>query len=202
MKNYLFTALFVGCLVAAGLAQQHEVFRITDSMGRCWQCAPGATCVPCSTRNDQSHRNPWGPVVPFPDADPNHPTSCPTPTAQCNDPASRNILFPMSDSARFYQCSSVGGVWSPQVMECQCGTLFDYFNQRCEFPWDWTPFCANLQTPILPIPCEDDPTSPTDPTTPPTDPTDLPTTTPDPCKCIPWFPCWCNPCFGGMPCMG
>jgi len=215
MKTYLFAAL-LGCCVVSSLAQ-FESFQFTDSQGRCWLCAPGAPCTPCNNRVSQ----PRGPFDFDGYYDPDHPRSCPAPDC-ANDPATRGVLYPRSDDPRmFYQCSNQNGAgWVAAPMPCQCGTFFDYQNQRCEFPWDWTPWCLPLPNPIPdPHPCDDIPTIPTVPPTPPngqptlppngqptlppngqpTQPPNGPPGGPDqpckPCPCMPCFIWWmCNPC--------
>jgi len=189
MRNYLFAAL-VGCFVVAGLGT--APFEFTDAQGRCWMCIPGAPCSPCPTSNINNNNNNNNLAVVLPPNDP----LCPTP--DCNLAASRPVLFPMNDPRYYYQCAATGGVWTPVQMECQCGTFFDFEMQRCEFPWDWVPVCSNLPVPIPPpTPCDEVITQP--PPDNSTTTTVATTTTPAPCQCIPWIPCWCNPC-AMMPC--
>jgi len=197
MKSVLFAAL-LGCFVVPGLAQR-DMFRFTDSQGRCWQCSPSSSCVPCpisQVPNNPIQRDPF-------EADLTLPTTCSTAeiTNRCQDVNLRGILYPSVESRNFYQCVNQAGVWTAVLMDCQCGALFDYRNQRCEFPWTWEPWCANLNIPITVVPCDDELTSttPIDDTTTTSLTTTTAVTTSSPCSCIPWFPCWCNPCFM-MPC--
>lgn len=111
-------AVLVGCFVASALAQR-ETFQFNDSQGRCWVCHPGAPCAPCGST---SNSNPL--LIPPENWDP----ACLAPT--CTDVTTRSFLFPTTDPRDFFQCVAAGAVWQPQLMQCQCGTFFDYFNQR------------------------------------------------------------------------
>ncbi|CRL07110.1 CLUMA_CG020107, isoform A [Clunio marinus] len=191
MNNHLFAAL-LGCFIVHGMAQ-HDVIQFTDSQGRCWTCSPNSPCVPCSGNNNHNNNNNHviNPLVDPPPVDP----SCPPP--DCSILENRGILWPNADPRFFLQCVPEGGVWVPTEVPCQCGTFFDYLNQRCEFPWDWNPACAFTSIPD-PLPCEDE-TTPTTTTEDDTTTISDTTTTTAPCvPCMPCIPCmiwWmCQPC--------
>jgi hypothetical protein len=64
-RNFTVTALLMSCVIASALAQ-HESFQFTDSHGRCWSCAPGQPCLPCSN-NQISPRFDFDNTCPIPD---------------------------------------------------------------------------------------------------------------------------------------
>jgi hypothetical protein len=183
MKNYLFAAL-LGCFVVSGLAQTRD-FIFTDTQGRCWQCPIGIMCFPCLGIGPNA-------VVPPPQTDP----SCAAPL--CNNPETRHILSSHNTAYRFYQCVLQGTEWTAVEMQCPCGLMFNYASQACDWPWEWHPFCTAAVPQV--IECETTTTSTTTvSTTTQLEVTTNPATTPNPCQCIPWIPCWCNPCMtGGM----
>jgi hypothetical protein len=71
------------------------------------------------------------PIVPqFNDA-------CPVP--DCTNPANLNFLYPVRDDpTKFIQCGSLNNVGAPITLDCQCGTYFNWYTQRCEHPWHTT----------------------------------------------------------------
>jgi hypothetical protein len=189
MKNYLFAAL-LGCFVVSGLAQTRD-FIFTDTQGRCWQCPVGIMCFPCRAVNPNV-------IDTLPDeTDP----TCEPPT--CQDPLTRMVLSSHNIAHKFYQCVQQGTVWGAVEMTCPCDLMFNYKSQACDWPYQWQPFCT---APIVDVPaCADETTTTPAPET--TTQLELTTTvaatTPNPCQCIPWIPCWCNPCMmGGMMGMG
>lgn len=80
----------------------------------------------------------------------------------CVDPTQRPVLWAHSNSNWFYQCIAEFGQWVPAVMACQCGTLFDAANQRCELPGNWSSTCQATNPTPTPTPCDDIPATTTE----------------------------------------
>lgn len=144
MKHFLVTALILGCLSAAVIAQSRGTFEFYDHNGQCWRfeeislqklfeinfsnfrCDPGLPCTRCS-----ASRNPRLPSVD---------DTCPIPN--CDDPANRPWLFPVAGQiASYWQCMQTGtGTWAPQQFLCPCDTVFHFNEQGCDFPFNVRPF--------------------------------------------------------------
>ena len=87
----------------------------------------------------------------------------------CSFSSNRDTVWPSSDPTKYYLCYVEGSVWVAGQFSCQCGTLFSYFDQSCEYPWNWMPSCTNYPNVIAPEDCE------TVPGPPPTVPELIPT---------------------------
>lgn len=115
--------------------------------------------------------------------------NCPIP--DCLSPLASWLLWPVSsDPLSFWQCPHIG-IWSPIKKDCGCETLFDYRQQRCVHPHEWSLQCFNHQPNPIPKECPicnscgggDIPVEPSTLPSIPTAPTREPTTVPPFCPC-------------------
>lgn len=165
----------------------------------------------------ESPIRPW-PENPLPGIDPVPPFD-----RRCSRPActqAGGLLYPVAnDPTTFYQCAGVDGrTTTAVIMECQCGTFFNWGSQRCETPDHVSQFCDAVPSNPQPRPCTNDPNDPIWPTqtvtwptlsdTWPTQSVTWPTQSPPNCMpCIPLWPCLCScnnqsncGCSGGNTC--
>ncbi len=81
---------------------------------------------------------------------------CPTPI--CNS-QNLNMTWPVNnDPTKFWKC---GKDFVPVQIDCQCGTYFYWYRQRCEFPWETPVLCDDVaNNPPIKPPRECNETSP------------------------------------------
>lgn len=200
--------LVVFCLVAAVAAWHPEndvISEYLDDGSRvCKTLIPGKPLSACPPSNCPE-------VGDLPQANAN----CGMP--DCRLFVSQSWLWPSVDPNFYYQCRPVVGGWEALRRPCGCMTLFDYKEQRCVHPHEFTPLCNGSPASPIPVPCPvvcldcdgNKITGPTvGPTVGPTNPTVAPTTRPpvstfsqeEPttqgpnncqCPCAPcvWWPC-------------
>ncbi|CRK88743.1 CLUMA_CG002640, isoform A [Clunio marinus] len=92
-------------------------------------------------------------LCPMPDLNP----TCPAPN--CNIGANTQYVFPHPDPTMFWQCERTleNGEYGWRTIErnCGCMTLFNYAEQACIHPRDWSPDCPGVQNPnAVPNACE------------------------------------------------
>ncbi|GAB0090089.1 hypothetical protein DMENIID0001_047650 [Sergentomyia squamirostris] len=96
-------------------------------------------CPPCPPEDPGTPENPppeeavcWGP----PPA--NGGLSCTAPSCSF-DEMNRNLLFPSRTPTQFFRCAGVG---FPVIINCAPGTCFDFVQQVCVHPRDWSNSCS------------------------------------------------------------
>ncbi|XP_055705685.1 peritrophin-55-like [Phlebotomus papatasi] len=133
--------------------------RPTDTVNPCepldlpTPCPPGQTttpCPPCPPEGETTTLCPPCPDVPPEEPPPGEPQCVGPPPItgglSCNVPActidefNRNVLFPSLTPTQFYQCAGVG---FPVVMPCSPGTCFQFEQQVCVHPSNWTNTCSS-----------------------------------------------------------
>ncbi|KAG5668077.1 hypothetical protein PVAND_016032 [Polypedilum vanderplanki] len=79
------------------------------------------------------------------------PESCPIPECEKVD---KSAKYPTPQARYFYQCTSDGKRWIPQLIPCPCNLLFSYIDQQCVYPWNLKQHCtSDYVVDILPTNC-------------------------------------------------